>query len=489
MSVDATHGARPESTLGLDFGAAAVERTLEASVGQRLLWLLDHYRGTAGRVNVPLGWRLTEPLHEAALAAALDDLCIRHEALRTTFVTRGRRLMQRVHAARSFDLRAVPAPGNGDDPQAGGGDHVDSALSGLRSLARRNLDAARSPVQAALWRLGPADHLLLLNVHHLATDFFSGMVIARDLEALYELRCGLATAPLPPVQWQYADWSDWQRESFAAGRLQQLQGFWREQLAGARLPHLRADAAASAPGPEPSPAGTVGELEPGTVQLDFEPATVAGLRAAAGSLRSTLFPVMLAVFFAQLYRVSGQRDLTIASLFTNRRPEVRESVGFFVTMVALRAVVDPDAPFATLARAARGTVVRALANCELPIQMLPATALPQARGGSGRVDDIVFQFLDAPAHPPRRRRFEPIDVAVPSGRFALELVVRAGDQCMLRFDPDRFDARWATAFLDGYGRLLAAACDAPERPLVQLLGAPARGAAQPAPASSTVAPS
>jgi hypothetical protein len=481
VSVDATDGLIAESTLGPDLGAEAVERTLEASAGQRLLWLLDHYRGQEGRVNVPLGWRITEPLDEAALAAALDDLCIRHEALRTTYGALGRRLMQTVHGARSFDLRSVSAP-------AIGADEVEGALSRVRSLARRNLDAARSPVQAALWRLGPADHLLLLNIHHLATDFFSGAVIARDLEALYELRSGLATAPLPPVQWQYADWSEWQRERFAAGRLEQLQGFWRERLAGARLPQLHADAAPSTPGPDPSPAGTVGELERGTVQLDFEPGTSAALRAAARSLRSTLFPVMLAVFFGQLHRVSGERDLTIASLFTNRRPEVRESVGFFVNMVALRALVDPDAAFATLARTARGTVMQALANCELPIQMLPATALP----GGGRVDDVVFQFLEAPAEPPRRRRFEPIDVAVPAGRFALELVVRAGDQCMLRFDPERFDTRWAMAFLDGYGRLLAAACNAPERSLAELLeplGRPARGAAEPARASSAVAPS
>jgi hypothetical protein len=469
VSVAGPGGLSQERTLRPDFASAPAERTLEASVGQRLLWLLDHYRGAAGRVNVPLAWRITEPLNEPALAAALDDLCIRHEALRTTCAARGRRLMQQVRGARSFGLRSVPAHGdgaNGDSVSAG---DLDSALSDLRSLARRNLDAARSPVQAALWRLGAADHLLLLNIHHLATDFFSGVVIARDLEALYELRSGLATAELPPIRWQYADWSEWQRESFAAGRLEQLQAFWRERLAGARLPELPADTAALAHGTDPSPAGTVVEREPGTVQLDFEPETVAALRAAARSLRSTLFPVMLAVFFAQLHRVSGQRDLTIASLFTNRRPEVRESVGFFVNMVALRALVDPEAPFAMLARAARGTVVQALANCELPIQMLPATALTHTQDGSGRIDDVVFQFLDAQAEPPARRRFQPLDVAVMSGRFPLELVVRGGDQCMLRFDPDRFDTRWATAFLDGYGRLLAAACNAVERPLSELL--------------------
>ena len=47
---------------------------------------------------------------------------------------------------------------------------------------------------------------------------------------------------------------------------------------------------------------------------DLAPALVQRLRAIALEARSTMFAVMLAGFFAHLHRVTGQRDVAIASL-------------------------------------------------------------------------------------------------------------------------------------------------------------------------------
>lgn len=420
--------------------APPVLHEAEASVGQRLLWLLDRYRGGAGAVNAPLAWRLRGPLDRTALEAALGDLGARHEALRTTFAMRRRRLVQSVHAPWSPPLEVRAGD---DDP-----------LAALAAEARAPMDAAGWPLRPVLWPVGDDEHLLLANIHHLATDFSSNGIIARDLARLYEARATGADADLPPVTWQYAQWADRQRQALAGGRLEALERYWREKLAGAELPRLPyRQGTSSSPAAAPS------------VVVDFEPEMVRGLQAIAVAHRTTRFAVLLAVFFAHLHAVTGQRDLAVASLFANRiRPEVRETVGFFVNMIVLRVALDPDAGFAALVRGCRRTVLEGLARLDLPYQMLPAETV-RAGGGSARVDDVVFQYLAEGDGVRGSLRFEPVPLMVTSGRFAVELVVHDPQGCMVRFDAGRIDPEWAAGFVHGFSALAQAVAREPDAPL------------------------
>jgi hypothetical protein len=413
---------------------------VEASFGQRLLWLLDHYRGTAGMINVPIAWRIRGALQTDALNAAFAALVARHATLRTTYEARGRRLFQVVGNGPAppiavHDVRHEPVP-------------EQAALVAMQAEMRTALDPADGPVRATLWRIAADDNLLLVNVHHLATDFFSNMILTRDLAWLYDRAVGATSDELPAVGWSYGEWAQWQREAFAAGRLERLQAFWKDQLDGARLPQLRGGAGEDA-----------ADRGPGRVTHDLQAGVVERLRGVARAQRTTMFPVMLAAFYAHLHRLTGQRDLAVASLFTNRgRPEVQQTVGFFVNMIVLRGEVDPEAPFAQLIRACRSTFMKALAHCDLPFQMLPPRTLETARA-----DDVVIQYLEAPPSPASSLDFTALDlpVAVDAGRFALELVVFNQEHFMLRFDGD-FTHAWARDFLAGYAAVLTAIADGDE---------------------------
>ena len=61
-----------------------------ATVGQRLLRMIAHYRSGNGALNCPIVYRLHGPLDTAALSAALAALTARHEALRTVLTSAGR---------------------------------------------------------------------------------------------------------------------------------------------------------------------------------------------------------------------------------------------------------------------------------------------------------------------------------------------------------------------------------------------------------------
>ena len=423
-------------------------REIEASVGQRLLWLLDHYRGGSGKINVPVAWRIHGNLDLAALRTAYDDLLARHEALRTTYLTRGRRLFQVVDEMRPQEIAFTDLSGKPGAARA--------ALDAMEGEIRSEIDPRRSPVRTSLWRIDEHDHLLLVNIHHLATDFFSNAILTRDLSWLYDNNLGASSDELPPIGWSYSEWSEWQRRAHADGRLEELQTYWRHQLDGARLPSIPRNARASA-------SGAAGSDTPGRTTFDIDPTVIERLQLLAQRLRTTMFPVMLAAFYAHLYHSCGRRDLAVASLFNNRtRPEVQDTVGFFVNMIMLRLQVDTEAPLEQIVRGSRKVFLEAMRHGDLPLQMLPARTIAPA-------DEIVFQYLDAHVSRESTLDFEMLDmpVAAEAGRFALELVVFDRKRLMLRYDRE-FGERWAREFLAGYVGSLMRLAEEPRLPLSRL---------------------
>jgi Condensation domain len=422
------------------------EHEAPASIGQRLLWMIDHYRAGYSALSCPVLVRLHGPLDAAALATAVDGLCARHESLRTTFEGSARRLVQRVHPPRPVPLRAVDLSATAD-PAA-----LDRAIA---EDLRTRVDPTSWPVRATLWRVAADDHVLCLNMHHLVSDAWSCGVLFGELRQLYE------GAPLGPVGWQYRRFAQWQHDLINGDGLHRHREYWARQLAGASLPDLpvRTNGAAT------EPRGSA------VTAVDLGRGVVDALRQLAREQRTTLFAVLLAVYYAQLHRATGQRDLTVASLFANRsRQEVRGTVGFLANMVLLRTPLPAAGSFLDLVRQTHGTVVSAFIYQDLPYQMLPFGTV---RTGALRPDDAVFQIMADPGYRVRAAGVD-FELLVPDGigsrfRFELALVPQDGGfRAVLFHDRDWIEPAWAAQFTAGYAELAAAVAGRPTATLAAL---------------------
>jgi amino acid adenylation domain-containing protein len=348
---------------------------LPVSFGQERLWFLDRFSPGSAVYNLPTFYRLRGELDVPRLAAALAALVARHEVLRTVFRAVDGEPQQVVRTPAEarpglplVDLGALPAA-----PR-----DAEAALL-ARQESARPFDLERGPLlRAALLRLDGAEHLLLLDVHHIVSDGWSVGVMLRELAALY----AAPSTPLPELPVQYADFAFWQRRWLAGEALAEKLAYWRRRLAGrpAQL-DLPADR------PRPAVQSFLGGVESLRLPDDLVPA----LERTGHEQRATLFMTLLAAFQVLLHRWSGQEDVVVGTPTANRnRPEIQELIGFFVNTLVLRTDLAGEPAFGELLARVRETALGAYGHQDLPFDRLVTELAPERDPARTPLFQVMF---------------------------------------------------------------------------------------------------
>ncbi len=361
------------------------EREGPLSFAQERLWFLERLDPGTAFYNVPFALRLTGALDVGALAAALQEIVRRHEALRTTFGRidgRDGRPWQRVSPpggvpVPEIDLTGLPVELR--EPEAG---------RRLRVEAFRPFDLERGPLlRVLLTRLGAEERQAFLNVHHLVADGWSIGVLVRGGSAPSTLERDLPELPV-----QYLDFAAWQRGWLEGEVLRSHIEYWRERLRGART-------VLDLPSDRPRPPV---QTFRGTVRPLALPAALVGTLAGLGRRQgATLFMTLLAAWQAVLYRYTGQDDILVGSPVAGRdRRELEGLIGLFVNTVVLRGeLADADGrevTFAGLLERIRATALGAFAHQDLPFERLVDELRVERSLARHPVFQTVFAFNNTP---------------------------------------------------------------------------------------------
>ncbi|HVR98612.1 MAG TPA: amino acid adenylation domain-containing protein [Thermoanaerobaculia bacterium] len=455
-------GGTPEGGEGISRRPAA--GPVPVSFAQGRLWLLDQITPGNPAYNVPFAVRLSGRLDVAALAASLDAVERRHEALRTVFA-----------AGPDGPLQVVGPPARLPLPVADLG--ALSALSAatrdaetrrlVREDARRPFDLARGPlVRATLLRLAADEHLLLFNLHHIVTDGWSNGLLLSEVAQLYAAAVAGAPSPLPELPVQYADFALWQRRKLSGETLERLLSWWRSRLDGS-------PAALELPADHPRPAHRA-HLG-GVIPRRLPASLVAALDALGRGREATLFMVLLAGFQTLLGRMAGVEDVVVGSAVAGRsRAETERLIGFFANTLALRGDLSGDPSFTEMLDRARRATLDGWDHGALPFEKLVEELRPGREAGGNPLFQVVLVLQNAPrptlALP--GLTLEPVDIHSGVAKFDLTLSAEpeadGGLTLWLEHSRELFEAPTAARLLDHLETLLRAAAASPGTRLSEL---------------------
>ncbi|WP_342659579.1 amino acid adenylation domain-containing protein [Rhodococcus ruber] len=431
------------------------------SPAQQRMWFLSRFEATAAAYNIPMAVRLTGRLDRAALQSAIADVVARHEVLRTFYPEVDGVPVQQILPADA----GAPAldPTDVDEP---------ALRAAVRSAAATRFDVTGSvPVLVRLFRLSPAEHVLLVVVHHIAADGYSVAPLVRDLAHAYSARQAGREPAWQPLPVQYADYTLWQRdllgsETDPASRVSRQLAFWADELAGLPdqlpVPTTR---------PRPPVQSYRGDRVPVTIDADLH-GRVAALAAAT---RTTPFTVVHAAFAVLLARLSGTEDVAVGTPVAGRgEAALDDLIGMFVNTLVFRTRVDPAASFTSLLAQAREKNLQALAHADVPFEQLVEALAParsMARHPLFQVG-LSFQNLGAVDFELPGLTAARVDVTGEIAQFDLHLIVGdsyaadgtpAGIGGHLSYATDLFDGHAAASVADRFVRILGELVSAPDR--------------------------
>ncbi|WP_413456474.1 condensation domain-containing protein (plasmid) [Glutamicibacter sp. FR1] len=250
-------------------------------------------------------------------------------------------------------------------------------------LAWTPFDLEHGPLlRVALLSVGPAEHVLVVVMHHIISDGWSMQVFLRELFESYHALANQKQPSLPELPIQYADYALWQRERLTSPAMQNEVNYWRTVLA---------DAPAQLSFPDADP--TANDYSGETIHFRIDAETVEALKVLAKAENATLFMVLSAAFKWALYEVTGQTDLLVGTPVSGRdRPEVEHLIGFFVNTVILRTNLEGIQSFRELVRRERDVILDALDHAEVPFSWVSRST--GRIGGGGWLIDFALVVLE-----------------------------------------------------------------------------------------------
>ncbi|WP_280868562.1 non-ribosomal peptide synthase/polyketide synthase [Streptomyces sp. SAI-127] len=362
---------------------AGRDRLLPLSFGQQRLWFLDQLEPGSTDYNLPLPLRLDGVPDIAALGAALDALTARHEVLRTRLVTGPDGVAHQV-----IDPASTPHPLPLVDV-SGLADPAAAARLLIAGEVRTPFDLATGPLmRAVLIRLAPDEHVLVLSMHHVVFDEWSGRILWRELSALYEAFRAGRPDPLPPLAVQYADYAVWQHQSLAGPVLEGQLGYWKDKLADLPVLELPTD--------RPRPA--MRSSEGATTRFSVPAHTAETLRALSRQSGATMFMTLLTAFDVLLGRYAGAEDIPVGTPVANRnRAETEDLIGFFVNTLVMRTDLSGNPTFTELLARVRHAALDAYAHQDLPFEQLVDALVAERDRSRTPLFQVFFTYVMADA--------------------------------------------------------------------------------------------
>ena len=351
------------------------------SFAQQQLWFLDQLEPNSSLYNILRAVRLNGNLNRQILKQALDAIVAHHETIRTNYISEDGKPIQVIASPQSVELQVI------DLQQYEQAELETQVQRLLQQENQRPFNLASDlMLRGCLLQLAPQEHILVLVMHHIASDGWSMGILSKQLSKLYKAFSEGKSNPLEKLPIQYADYAFWQRERLSGEILDQQLNYWQQQLAGAN-PVLEL--------PTDRPRPPVQTYRGASQSLTLPQSLSDKLKHFCQQEGVTLYMTLLAAFQTLLYRYSGQPDIIVGSPIAGRnRTEIEGLIGFFINTLVLRADLSGNPSFQELLGRVRSTTLDAYAHQDLPFEKLVEELNPERSLSHNPLFQVFFNMLN-----------------------------------------------------------------------------------------------
>ena len=323
------------------------------SFSQERVWFIDQLEGSL-QYHLPTVLNLSGNLNRDALIFALQNIINRHEILRTVILKEDGNGYQYINPANHFEIDIIDGSKFSEDGDGG------ALHKCIKDLINKPFDlSADHMLRATLITLERGENLLVVTMHHIASDGWSRSVMVKEVAELYNSFVENRSYQLPKMQLQYADYAVWQRLNFNEGLLMKEMDYWRQKLQNISYTELPVDFQ------RPPIQSTRGANYSFHIDKDLSSA----LYQLSRQQGCTIFMTLLTTLKVLLYRYTNSCDICVGIPVAGRQQKQLEGlIGFFVNTLALRTQLEDNIIFTELLRQVKTTALEAFEHQEIPFE-------------------------------------------------------------------------------------------------------------------------
>lgn len=356
-----------------------LESGLQLSNAQLRLWFLGKLQKTPA-YNLATEFEIMGPFKKDYALRAIDAVVERHDAFRTTIEESEDGPSIRIHKRLNFKF---------DWLDLSGGDYSEQTwINEIRNRSLKEYNLSSGPLlRILLIRLKANHHIMAVMTHHIISDGWSMGVFLRDFSHFYSCFLNSTQPSLPQLPFRFADYTNWQHKN-PEDLDDSTISFWRNQLV-APLPVLVL--------PSFKPRPSVPTFEGSAVSFSIDISTSSRLSSLARDKQTTLFTLLLSIYYILLHKYSSQQDIVIGSPIANRNSsEVENLIGFFLNMVPFRINFGGETSFEQLLEELREITREILSQQSIPFDRLVEIINPQRDLNHHPIFQVMFAYQNFP---------------------------------------------------------------------------------------------
>jgi len=432
------------------------------SLGQQALWFLYQMAPESVAYNVCNTALICQTIDINFLNRAWQKVVHRHPILRTTYTAYKGKPFQIINEQLECYLQVRDASNWSEE-------YLKEQIS-LEIDHTFNLE--EDPVaRLNLFTRSAQKHILLLTGHHIAGDLWSSDQIFNELRLWYAAETEQVSLEQIedslPKNTPYTQFVHWQSEMLSGPKGEKLWEYWQKQLSG-ELPIV------NLPTDRPRPPVQSYRGETHIFRLNEE--LIRGLGEVARATGTTLYKLMLAAYFALLYRYTDQEDILVGTPMLGRPGrEFKGVVGYFVNSVVLRASLSGNLTFKDLLAQLSSTVKEAQRHQDYPFSLLVEKLQPQRDPSRSPLFQVSFTWQKQRWCQSGKElgfKMEPYPLGhQPGASFDLDLMVmEIGEviQVCWQYNTDLFDGATIARMAGHFQTLLEGIVANPDRRLSEL---------------------